>query len=134
MSGWNRLRWNIRTDTGGDYAETSGPCAGGLIMQLRFSRTPAGGVDTGVLDTGTDILLQAVNAAGTVLYNIAHYTNIGAQSFTRVPRILSFDTGGAALGDQYAVVTEADRLKLTVTQSAGVAGTKTGTFYVWTAG
>lgn len=130
MSGLNRLRFNISTDTGGDYSATSGPCAGGLIMQMRFSRTPVG--DTGVLDTGCDFLLQAVDGAGTVLYNIAHFTNAGGSSWTRVPRVLSYDTGGTALGDQYPVVTEADRLKLTVTQSAGVAGSKTGTFYVWT--
>ena len=115
MSGINRLTFNISTDTGGDYAANSGPCAGGLIMQTRFIR---GG--TGV-DTGCDFKLEALNAAGTALFTIAHYQNVGAASWTRVPRILSFDTGGAALGDQYPVVQPGDILKLTVTQSAGVA-------------
>ena len=126
MSGLNRLTFNIATDTGGDYSATSGPCAGGLVMQMRFIRGGTGG------DTGCDFLLEAVNAAGTSLYTIADHDNCGGASWTRVPRVLSYDTGGAAVGDQYPVVTEADRLKLTVTQSAGVAGSKTGTFYVWT--
>jgi hypothetical protein len=130
MSGLNRLKFSISTDTGGDFTETSGPCAGGLIMQMRFSRTPVG--DTGLLDTGADLKLEAVNAAGTALFTIAHFTNAGGSSWTRVPRVLTYDTGGAQIGDQYPVVTPADRLKLTVTQSGGVAGNKTGTFYVWT--
>ena len=125
MSGLNRLLFNISTDTGGDYSATSGPCAGGLVMQMRFIRTTA-------FDTGTDFKLEALNAAGTALYTIAHHTNSGGASWTRVPRILSFDTGGAAVGDQFPVVVPGDQLKLTVTQSAGVAGSKTGTFYVWT--
>src|SRR5690554_5939288 len=128
MAGLNRLTFNISTDTGGDYSEISGPCAGGLIMQMRFARGSGGTV----LDTGVDMKLEAVDAAGNSLFTIAHFTNVGAQSFTRVPRILSYDTGGDSVGDQYPVVTEADRLRLTVNQSDGAAGSKTGTFYVWT--
>ena len=94
-------------------------------MQLRLDVTPVG--DTGVLDTGCDIKLEMINA-GLV---VAHYENVGGSSWTRVPRVLTFDTGGTEIGDQSPVAAH-DRLRLTVTQSAGVAGSKTGTFYVWT--
>jgi hypothetical protein len=117
-----RIRFNISTDTGGDFVGTSGPCEGGLIMQLRN--------DTGTFDTGCDVKLEALNSNGSLM-PIANYTNVLGHSWTRVPRILSYDTGGAALGDQYPVVLGGDTLKLTVTQSGGVAGSKTGKFWVW---
>src|SRR5574342_1066597 len=116
--------FNISTDTGGDFTDT-GPPVFGLVMQVRFSNTPVG--DTGVMDTGADFKLSFINS-GVV---VADYDNVGGSSWTRVPRLLSFDTGGAPVGDQYPVAAH-DRLRLTVTHSAGVAGNRTGTFYVWT--
>lgn len=118
--------FEIRTDTGGDYEGTSGP-VDGFLMQLRFDRTPFGGSDTGVLDTGCDFKLELVNS-GVV---VADYDNAGGSSWTRVPRVLTFDTGGGEVGDTYPV-TAHDRLKLTVTQSEGTAGAKTARFRVVT--
>lgn len=111
----------IETDTGGDYTQIDGPF-NGLIMQVRLS-------DTGLnLDTGCDILLETVGNGGVV---IADWDNVGGSSWTRVPRIGTYDTGGAALGDQYAVAAH-DRLRLTVNQSEGVAGSKRAVLFVTT--
>lgn len=115
-----RLRFDISTDTGGDFTQLSGPCEG-MIMQLR--------VDTGVFDTGCDFLVEAVNPNGSAM-PIAHYQNSGGSTWTRVPRIGAFDTGGTEIGAEYPVVAH-DRLRLTVTQSDGVAGSLTGIFWVW---
>ena len=117
-----RHRFRITTDTGGDGTDTSGPCEG-LIMMIAQ--------DTGIFDTGCDVRLSAINPDGSPIV-IADYTNVGGSAWRRVPRILSFDTGGEAVGDQYPVVAH-DRLRLTVTQSDGVTGALTGTFWVWTA-
>ena len=120
MSNPQRLRFPVTTDTGGDGSFTSGPCYG-LVMQIRS--------DTGIWDTGVDVRLEALNDTGSPI-TLAHYTNVGGAAWTRVPRMLSFDTGGAAVGDQYPIVAH-DKLRLTVTQSDGVTGALTGTFYVW---
>ena len=119
--GIQRLVFNASTDTGGDWTDTSGPCEG-LVLQIRC--------DTGIFDTGVDIRLEAINPDGAP-FTIAHYENIGGSAWTRVPRVASHDTGGAALGDQYFVLAH-DRLRLTVNQSGGVTGSLTGKFYVWT--
>lgn len=112
-----RHRFDITTDTGGDYVDT-GPPINGLVMQIAC--------DTGVFDTGCDFELKTVH--GNVV--VADYDNIGGSAWARVPRLLSFDTGGAEVGDQYPVVAH-DRLRLTVAQSDGVTGSKTGRIYVW---
>ncbi len=124
MSGINRLKFTISTDTGGDFSETSGPCAGGLVMQIRHARTN--------LDTGCRFRLEAVDAAGTSPFMIADFANSGGSSWTRIPRIATYDTGGTEIGDSYPIVVPGDRLKLTVNQGAGDTGGKTGTVYVWT--
>ena len=64
-----RHRFDIVTDTGGDYqAET---VVSGAILQMHFDR----GSDTGVaLDTGADLLVEAVNSGMT----IANYGNARA--------------------------------------------------------
>ena len=116
-----RHKFTIATDTGGDGTATSSPCEG-LIMMIAQ--------DTGIFDTGCDVKLEALNPNGSPMV-IAHYENVGGSAWRRVPRILSFDTGGGAVGDQYPVVAH-DQLRLTVTQSAGVTGALTGTFWVWT--
>jgi hypothetical protein len=116
----HRLRFDITTDTGGDGSATSAPCEG-LIMQIRS--------DTGIWDTGCDVRLEALNSDGSRM-TIAHYENVGGAAWTRVPRILSYDTGGTEVGDQPPLVAH-DQLVLTVTQSAGVTGSLTGTFWVW---
>lgn len=113
-------RFSLTTDTGGDATDTGSPVSG-MIMQIRS--------DTGIWDTGVDVTLAAINPGGSPI-PIAQYTNVGGAAWTRVPRILSFDTGGAAVGDQYPVVAH-DRLRLTVNQSDGVTGSLTGTFHVW---
>ena len=115
--------FNIETDTGGDFVDT-GPPMHGMIWQVHFDATPVG--DTGVFDTGTDIRLEMVNS-GVV---VADYDNIGGASFTCGPRMVTYDTGGTESGDTQFVAA-ADRLRLTVNQSAGVAGEKTGKVYVW---
>ena len=112
-----RARITLTTDTGGDATDT-GPPMTGLVAQIRLD-----GAD---LDTGTDILIQAVQSGMVV----ADYDNVGG-SWTRVPRILSFDTGGAAVGDQCPLL-DNEQLRFTVNQSAGVTGSKTCTVYVWT--
>ena len=117
-----RHRFRMTTDTGGDATDTGPPCEG-LIMMIAQ--------DTGIFDTGCDVKLEAINPDGSPMV-IAHYENVGGSAWRRVPRILSFDTGGGAVGDQYPVVAH-DRLRLTITQSAGVTGALTGTFWVWTA-
>ena len=124
MTNVRRQKFVIETDTGGDFVDT-GPAFNGMVLQMRLDVTPVG--DTGVLDTGTDIKLELVNS-GVV---IADYDNVGGASFTRSPRIITFDTGGTEVGNQQPV-SEGDSLRLTVNQSAAVAGAKTGTFYVWT--
>ena len=86
--------------------------------------------DTGIWDTGVDVRLEAINPNGSPI-TIAHYENVGGAAWTRVPRVLTFDTGGTEIGDQSPVVAH-DRLRLTVTQSEGVTGALTGTFWVWT--
>lgn len=115
-----RITFTMVSDTGGDAADTGPPCEG-LIMAIRS--------DTGIWDTGVDVRLEALNSNGSPIA-IAHYENVGGSAWTRVPRVLSYDTGGAAVGDQYPVVAH-DRLRLTVTQSAGVTGALTGKFFVW---
>ena len=82
---------------------------------------------TGQLDTGCDFTLRTVQSG----VNIAHWENAGGSAWTRAPRIITFDTGGAAVGDQSPIVAH-ERLRLTVTQSEGVAGSKTCKLYVWT--
>jgi hypothetical protein len=116
--GIQRHRFNIVTDTGGDYVDTGAPIEG-FVLQVA--------VDTGSLDTGCDFTLRTVQSG----MNIAHWSNAGGSAWTRAPRIVTFDTGGAAVGDQSPVVAH-DRLRLTVAQSDGATGSKTCTLYVWT--
>ena len=114
----SRHRFDITTDTGGDFVDTGPPCMGAVLQILS---------SLGNTDTGCDIRLETVQS-GLV---IADYDNIGAALRSAAPRILTFDTGGAAVGDQPPVV-EGDRLRLTITQSEGVVGAKTATVWVWT--
>jgi hypothetical protein len=116
--GLQRTFFNISTDTGGDFTDT-GPPIEGLIMQVS--------VDTGSLDTGCDFTLVTVQSNQV----IANWANVGGSAWTRAPRIVTFDTGGAAVGDQQPVVHH-DRLRLTVAQSDGATGSKTCKLYVWT--
>lgn len=113
------IPFDILTDTGGDFEATAGPFQG-LVMQVRLSDTGAN------LDTGCDIRLETVGNGGVV---IADWDNVGGSSWTRVPRVLTYDTGGAALGDQYPVVAH-DRLKLTVNQSDQATGAQRAKLFV----
>lgn len=113
-----RHAFSITTDTGGDFVDT-GPPMDGAVLQLAM--------DTGVFDTGCDFKIEMINSRVVV----GHYENVGGSVWTRVPRINTFDTGGTQVGDQYPVAAH-DRLRLTVTQSAGVTGALSGKLYVWT--
>ncbi len=114
----SRHKFNISTDTGGDFVDT-GPQSHGMVLQMRLSAT--------TLDTGADIKVELANS-GVV---IANYSNVGGATWTRSPRVITFDTGGTEVGNQQPV-SEGDRIRLTVTQSEAATGSKTGTFYVWT--
>ena len=117
--------FNISTDTGGDFVDT-GPFCWGAVHQVQFSKTPVG--DTGVLDTGADIRLEFVKS-GVV---IADYGNIGGINLVRAPAIVEYDTGGVAItNSSREIISGGDQIRLTVNQSAGVAGSKTGTVRVW---
>lgn len=115
---FNRQVFQIETDTGGDFVDT-GPPSTGFVMQMRL--------DTDALDTGCDFLLEGVSS-GVV---VADYDNAGGSAWTRVPRLLTFDTGGTEIGDAYPVL-NGERLRLTVNQSAGVTGSVSAKLYVWT--
>ena len=114
-----RHRFDIQTDTGGDFVDTGAPFSG-IVMQLHL----AGG-----LPAPTRLKLEAVNE-GVV---IADYESSGG-SWTRVPRIPAYDTGGDEIDGaaQYPVLAH-ERLRLTVTQDTGDTGAKSGTLYVTTA-
>ena len=45
-------------------------------------------------------------------------------------RVPTYDTNGTAIADTYAVVAH-DRLRVTVSQSDGSEGEKTGTLLIW---
>jgi hypothetical protein len=113
----SRQRFNILTDTGGDYVDTGPPCSG-YVLQIAC--------DPSNFDTGVDLRLETVNT-GTV---IADYDNIGTSKWARSPRIATFDTGGTEIGSSPPVIA-GDRIRCTVNQSAGVAGSKAGTIWVW---
>lgn len=102
--------FNILTDSGGDFVDT-GPPFSGMVMQIRMNNTD--------LDTGVDVKLEMVNS-GVV---VADYDNASG-SWTRVPRVLTFDTGGEEVADAPPIAAH-DRLRLTVNQSEGVTGVKT---------
>lgn len=116
--GLQRHRFNIATDTGGDYTDT-GPPMEGMILQVA--------VDTGSLDTGCDFTLKTVQSGQVV----GHWANAGGSAWTRAPRVVTYDTGGDSLGDAPPVVAH-DRLRVTVAQSDGATGSKTCTLYVIT--
>jgi hypothetical protein len=116
-----RHRFDISTDTGGDFVDT-GPPIHGMIYQVAC--------DSGAFDTGVDFKLETVQSKMTIL----DWDNHGqAAQFSGCPRNLTYDTGGAQIGDQPFVVAS-DRLRLTVNQSDGATGSKTAKFYVWTDG
>lgn len=115
-----RHAFNVATDSGGDFTDT-GPPIFGMVYQVSC--------DTGAFDTGCDFRLEAVNSRVV----IAHWENAGGSAWARGPRMLTYDTGGAAVGDQPFVVA-GDRLRVTVTQSEGVTGSKAGRVFVWVGG
>lgn len=118
MNNLSRTSFSISTDTGGDFVDT-GPPMSGMVLQLVL--------DTGAFDTGCDFKLETVQSKLVV----AHYTNSGGSQWTRSPRVLTYDTGGTEVGNQQPVLA-GDRLRLTVTQSDGVTGSKTGKLHIWT--
>ena len=115
----SRQVFNISTDTGGDFTD-SGPAFFGIVTQARLAATG--------LDTGCDIELT-LSGSGVV---VGKWDNVGGSTFTKSPRQQYHDTGGVALGANEYIYSAGDHLKLVVEQSAGVTGSKTGTFYVWT--
>lgn len=116
-----RQTFVVATDTGGDWTDTGPPCHG-AILQMRY--VPG----TAVLDTGCDIDVSLVQS-GVV---VASYDNIGSAAKTWVPKQPVHDTGGAAVsGLREFAFSEGDMLRVTFTQSAGVAGSKNGKLYVW---
>ena len=112
-----RFRFDITTNASGDFVDT-GPPITGFVTMLRFSGAN--------FDTGCSIKLEGVQS-GVI---VADYDNVGGQTFTRVPRIATYDTGGTEIGDAYAYFHH-ERLRLTVNQGANDTGNKTGTFYGW---
>lgn len=118
-----RQTFSILTDTGGDFTDT-GPPFIGAVLQMRYV------ADTGEpLDTGADIDI-ILKDSGVI---VASYDNIGASSFTETPSQAVSDTGGASVSGLRANVWSAgESLRVSVAQSAAVAGVKEGTIYVWT--
>lgn len=115
---FTRAVFNWTTDTGGDFVDT-GPPMNGLVWMV--------GTDTGGVDTGCDWKLETVQSRHVIL----DYDNFGAGgAWTACPRKLTYDTGGAALGDQPPPIA-GDRLRLTINQSDSVTGAISGKFYVW---
>lgn len=115
--------FNILTDTGGDFVDT-GPAFDGAVVQVRYvadGSTP--------LDSGADILLDLIPSG----VRIADYDNIGAGSFTKIPKLPVADTGGANVSALREFAHSAgESLRLTVNQSDGATGTRTGKVHVWT--
>lgn len=123
MSQVSRQRYDILTDTGGDWTDT-GPPVNGIVMQTRY--VPDG---SSPLDTGTDI--DIVLAQSGVV--VANHDNIGSAAFTKVYKQPVHDTGGAAVsGLREFVPVAGESLRVSVRQSEGVTGVKRGVIYVWT--
>lgn len=94
MSILSRSRIDILTDTGANYAETTGPITGEFVQ---MGYVPA---DTGIrLDTGAVLTLThdtgGLNAAATVV----HLAPNGA-SWRRSFQQAIFDTGGGQVGTE----------------------------------
>ena len=117
MLEYSRHRFDIVTDTGGDFVDT-GPPISGHVVQTRYV--------PGTLSATTSLTLAAVDAGFTLLTIAA----LGAAAFNKIPKQVGLDTGGSAIGTDYFVLSN-ERLRLTVNQSATDTGGKTGTFYVW---
>jgi len=123
---FSRQRFDILTDTGGDFTDTGPPFSGAIIQM--YYQIPVG--DTGMPDTGADLTLTLVNTGQQIM----KADNIGEASFAKVPSQKVHDTGGAEISAQPAPIYAAhDQIRLTLNQSAGVPGQKAATVYITTA-
>ena len=114
----SRTRFDIVTDTGGDFIDT-GPPMMGLITQVAFTKN--------TLTASTDFKLECINSGVTIL----DWNTDAANNWSRIPKVEAYDTGGTATGETSFFSIAGDRLRLTVNQSATDTGVKSGTLYVW---
>jgi len=113
------LTVSVATDASGDYTTTL-PSGGGVLRQVRYVVDP-----TSPLDAGADITL----VEDTTGVNLLTMANIGASSFTRLPRkFVANPADGVESTTNVEALAVHQSLTFTVAQGGD---TLVGKFYVY---
>lgn len=112
------------TDTG-TFGDT-GPAFFGFIHQIAWAPVAA--------DTGCDLAVALVPRQGDTGdgWNILSQANVLGTQFRRVPGQRQHDAAGLSDTGLVPIVAAGDKLRVKVTNQAGVSSATQGRLYIWT--